>query len=118
MLSYGRGGGVGRGLGVTCPLGVGLGLGVEDGVPLEVGVAEGVAVGVEDGVPDGVGVGDGLEPGAIRNSSGVSARWVSRISSIRPVNCWPTLPEMVHIRSGSGSFGWPSKVLNVFTPSI
>ena len=84
-------------------LGVGEGLGVEDGVT--VGVDVGVGVGEEQGLAE------------IRKSHGASARWVSRTSSIKPVNCSPTLPEMVHMRSGSGSFGWRSKVLNVFTPS-
>jgi hypothetical protein len=53
----------------------------------------------------------------VRKSHGASARWVSRTSSIRPVNCSPTLPEMVHMRSGSGSFGWRSRLLDVITPS-
>lgn len=60
-LSYGRGAGVGRGLGVSASLGVGEGLGVEAGVAVGDAVAvdvvvavgmglAGVAVGVELGV--------------------------------------------------------------------
>ena len=52
---YGRGGGVGRTLGLGPDLGVGVGLGVKVGVI--VGVAVGVAVGVVLGVVVGVAVG-------------------------------------------------------------
>ena len=56
---YGRGGGVGRGLGVVWGLGVGVGLGVAvgDGVDVAVGVAVGVAVAVAVGVAVAVAVG-------------------------------------------------------------
>ena len=51
ITRYGRGGGVGRALGVEIGLGVGVGLGVDVAVAVAVGVAVAVAVAV------GVGVG-------------------------------------------------------------
>lgn len=66
--SYGRGGGVGRGLGVSCALGVGEGLAVDvavglgDRLAVGVAVAVAVAVGVGVGVAVDVGVGVGAEP--------------------------------------------------------
>src|SRR5206468_4817624 len=61
--SVGRGGGVGRALGIGAPLGVGVGRGVEVGVPVTVGVGEGVAVGVAVAVGVDVGVGVGEDVG-------------------------------------------------------
>src|SRR6266487_5704320 len=58
--TYGRGGVVGRGLGVSAGLGVGEGLGVKVGV----GVGVTVAVAVGDAVAVAVAVGVGDEPGA------------------------------------------------------
>ena len=55
--SYGRGGGVGRGLGVSCALGVGEGLAVDVAVGLGERLAVAVAVGVAVAVAVGVGVG-------------------------------------------------------------
>ena len=61
---YGRGGGVGRILGVGKVLGVGLGLGLEVGVGVEVAVAVAVGVEVAVAVAEGVGVGVPPPPGA------------------------------------------------------
>ena len=61
--SHGRGGGVGRILGVTFGRGLGVGLavgvGVAVAVTVAVGVGEATGVGVDDAVGVGVGVGVG-----------------------------------------------------------
>ena len=62
--SYGRGGGVWRGLGDGPTLGVGVGLGVEVGVGVAVAVAVAVGVAVAVAVAVAVGLGVGVPPPA------------------------------------------------------
>ena len=60
QVAYGRGGGVGLGLGVKRGLAVGVGLGVVVGLAVVVGVELALGVAVAVGVPVGVALGVGV----------------------------------------------------------
>ena len=102
--SYGRGGGVGRVLGVTLGLAVGVGLGVIVGVAVvvAVGVALGVTVGVDEAVAVGVGVavagGVGVSVG-VGVGHGIGAQPVISIVSRRQPSLDPVVSLAIRQRS-------------------
>jgi hypothetical protein len=117
--SYGRGGGVGRPLGVPCGLGVGVGLGVVVGVGVGVNVAVAVAVavgvgvavevGVAVAVAVAVGVGEGVPQPAVPFTPMEKSGWPISPDEV----LWKTKPNVVLLMNALSSFpqGKPTQLV-------